>query len=189
MPLVLKPFAVWLTGLPGSGKSVISEKLQELLKDHRILTQILQMDVMRHYVTPDPQYTDKERQLIYNAFSFSAKLLVDNEVKVIMDGTGNLRKYRALAKKIISNYLEVYLKCPLEIAQEREKHRSDMKGAPEEIYDRAEKGHTETVPGVQVEYEEPLVPDLIVETNILGIEECAYKIFSEITSQFEASPP
>jgi adenylylsulfate kinase len=181
----LKSFAIWLTGLPGSGKSVISESLKKILEEHGISSQILRMDEMRKFVTPEPKYTDEERQLIYNAFSFTANLLVENDINVIMDGTGNLRKYRALAKEIIPNYLEIYLKCPLDIAIAREEGRNDTKEAPENIYKRAKKGETKTVPGLQVEYEEPLEPDLIVETNILGIKESAEKIFSTIKSQFQ----
>jgi len=151
----LESFAIWLTGLPGSGKSVISESLKQILEEHRILSQILRMDEMRKYVTPEPKYTDEERQLIYNAFSFTAKLLVENNINVIMDGTGNLRKYRALAKEIIPNYLEIYLKCPLDVAIKREIKRKDTKDAPENIYKRAKKVETRTVSGLQVEYEEP----------------------------------
>lgn len=173
-------FAVWLTGLPGSGKSVISDKLKDLLYQKGINTQILRMDKMREYVTPKPKYTDEERQLIYNAFAFSAKLLVDNDINVIMDATGNLRKYRALPKKIISNYYEIHLKCPLEVAMKREMERTDTKEAPKNIYKRAIEGETETVPGLQVEYEEPLEPDLVVETDKYDINECAQQIITII---------
>lgn len=171
-------FAIWLTGLPGVGKSVISESLKEFLKEEDIESQILRMDKMRKYVTPEPKYIDEERQLIYNAFAFSAKLLVENNVNVIMDATGNKRKYRALAKEIIPNYYEIFLKCPLEVAMKREMGREDTKEAPEDIYKRAMEGKTETVPGLQVDYEEPLDPDLVIETHQCQIEECARQIAS-----------
>jgi adenylylsulfate kinase len=171
-------FAVWLTGLPGSGKSVISESLKDLLKQQGIECQILRMDEMRKYVTPEPKYTDEERQLIYNAFAFSAKLLVENDVNVIMDATGNRRKYRALAKEIIPHYFEVFLMCPLEIAMKREMDREDTKEAPKNIYKRGIEGETETVPGLQVEYEEPLEPDFVIKTHKCQIDECAQQIVS-----------
>jgi adenylylsulfate kinase len=180
-----KCFAVWLTGLPGAGKSVISESLKHLLEEQGIKSQIIRMDEMRKYVTPNPKYTHEERQLIYNAFSYTAKLLVENNANVIMDATGNLRKYRALAKEIIPNYLEIYLKCPLEVAIRRETNRKDTKEAPENIYERASEGKTKTVPGLQVEYEEPSEPDLIINTNIQGIKESAEIIFSKIESEFQ----
>jgi len=179
-----KSFAVWLTGLPGAGKSVISEVLKKKLNEEEINVQILRMDELRNYVTPNPQYTDEERQLVYNAFSYAAKLLVENGINVIMDATGNLRKYRALANEIIPNFYEIYLKCPLEVAIEREKKRSETKGAPENIYKKAMEGKAENVPGLQAEYEEPKNPGLIIRTDKYGIEECAEKICQKIKKDF-----
>ncbi|MBD3227315.1 MAG: adenylyl-sulfate kinase [Candidatus Lokiarchaeota archaeon] len=179
-----KSFAVWLTGLPGAGKSVISDKLQQILKKEEIHADIIRMDEMRKYVTPDPKYTDEERKLVYNSFSYCAKKLVENNINVIMDATGNLRKYRALAKKIIPNYLEIFIKCPLEIAIKRESGRKETKGAPTDIYEKAREGQAETVPGIQNEYEEPRNPDLVVESDKLSIKESANLIYEKIISEF-----
>lgn len=173
-----KPFAIWLTGLPGSGKSVISDALKNILNNNGIDAYILRMDEVRDYVTPEPKYTDEERQLIYNAFAYMAKLLVDHGVNVIMDATGNLRKYRDLALTMIPNIYITYLKCPLDVAMEREAKRQNTKKAPENIYKKAMEGKAETVPGLQTEYQKPLHPDLIINTDKNGIEESAEKIFS-----------
>ncbi|TXT59782.1 MAG: putative adenylyl-sulfate kinase [Promethearchaeota archaeon] len=178
-------FAVWLTGLPGAGKSVISEELRKRLEEKHINVYLLRMDNMRNYVTPEPKYTDDERQLIYNAFSFTTKLLVENGVNVIMDATGNLRKYRKLAKKIIPNYLEIFIKCPLKLAIKREVKRKDTKEAPEEIYEKALQDEAENVPGLQAEYEQPKHPDVIVQSDKLDIQESAAKIFEEVQNRFE----
>ncbi|MFO8020438.1 MAG: adenylyl-sulfate kinase [Promethearchaeia archaeon] len=179
-----KNFAVWLTGIPGSGKSSIAEKLDRLLKKEDISAFILQTDYMRKYITPNPQYNDQERQIVYNAFAFTSKLLVDHGTNVIMDGTGNRRKYRALANEIIPNFLLIFLQCPLKVAIKREMSRADTKEAPDEIYEKAKKGESKTVPGIQVKYEDPKDPDLIVNTDKLNIEESAHKIKSKIVSEF-----
>lgn len=177
-------FAVWLTGLPGSGKSTIAEKLQELLQNSKISSFILSTDHMRKYVTPNPQYTDEERQLVYNAFAYTSKLLVKHGTNIIMDGTGNKRKYRSLAREIIPNFLLVFLKCPLKIAIKRETEREDTKGAPKNVYEKAQSGESSTIPGVQVEYEDPKDPDLVVNTARLSIAESARKIQSKILSEY-----
>lgn len=176
----MSPFAVWLTGLPGSGKSTIAEKLREVLKENDIDGYILRMDEMRKYVTPDPKYTDMERSIIYNAFSFTAKMLVEHGTNVIMDATGNLRKYRELAKQIIPDFMEVFLKCPQDVAISREKKRLDTRGAPKKIYKKAEEGEAKTVPGVQTAYEEPINPDLVVNTVELEPTESARKIYQTL---------
>jgi len=177
-------FAVWLTGLPGAGKSVISEKLKEILNQNNIEAKILRMDNMREHVTPEPKYTAEERQLVYNAFSYTAKLLVENGVNVIMDATGNLKKYRELASRIVPNYMQVFLKCPLKTAINRETGRDNTKGAPEEIYEKAIKGEAENVPGLQVEYEKPDSPDLVIQTDKIGIEKSAELIFKELQKRY-----
>ncbi|MGM0470050.1 MAG: adenylyl-sulfate kinase, partial [Promethearchaeati archaeon] len=168
-----KPFVIWLTGLPGSGKSVISDALKNILNNNGIDAYILRMDEVRDYVTPEPKYTDEERQLIYNAFAYMAKLLVDQGVNVIMDATGNLRKYRDLALKIIPNFFMIYLKCPLDVAMEREAKRQNTKNAPENIYKKAIEGEAENVPGLQADYEEPKDPAFIIRTDKHGVEKCA----------------
>jgi adenylylsulfate kinase len=177
-------FAVWLTGLPGSGKSVISDKLKKILESRNIKIQILRMDEMRKIVTPEPKYSDEERQIIYNSFIYLTKILVDNNINVIMDATGNLRKYRRLAKEIIPNFMEIYLKCPLDIAINRESERKDFRSAPKDIYKKGLSGGSRTVPGIQSRYEEPKNPGLVVETDKTSIETCAEKISKKIIKTF-----
>ncbi|MHA1754738.1 MAG: adenylyl-sulfate kinase [Candidatus Odinarchaeia archaeon] len=183
--MVNKGFAVWLTGLPGSGKSVISEKLKELLNSNGVDVIILRMDEMRKIVTPQPKYTDEERQIVYNSFIYLAKILTDNGINVIMDATGNLRKYRALAREIIDNFMMVYIRCPLNIAIERELKRKDTHSAPTNIYKKALSGESKTVPGLQSKYEEPLKPEIIVDSDKLSIDESANRIFNKLRAIFK----
>jgi len=177
-------FAVWITGLPGAGKSVTAEALKKLLEKNNISVEILRMDEMRNIVTPKPKYTDEERQLVYNSFCYVAKKLTENSINIIMDATGNKKKYRKLAKEILKNFIEVYLKCPLKIAIEREMERKETKAAPEDIYEKAMKAESSTVPGIGSEYEEPKNPDLIVESDKLNIQESAQKIYEKIKKKF-----
>lgn len=179
-----KNFAVWLTGLPGSGKSVISDSLlEEILKVGRH-AKILRMDEMRHYVTPEPKYSDEERQLVYNAFSYVSSKMVECEENVIMDATGNRRKYRKLARELIPNFFMIYLKCSLEVAIRREQGREDTKGAPKDIYRKGLEGESETIPGLQSDYETPLDPDLIIDTEKLGIQESGKEILTFLRNRF-----
>jgi len=142
------------------------------------------MDEVRDYVTPDPKYTDEERQLIYNAFTYMAKLLVAHGVNVIMDATGNLRKYRDLALKIIPNFFMIYLKCPLDVVMEREAKCENTKNAPENIYRKAMEEKAENVPGLQAVYEKPKDPAIIIRTDKHGIEECAEIIYQKILKEY-----
>ncbi len=158
---------VWITGLPGSGKSAIARALHK----RRPGSVILQMDALRRLATPRPAYSEDEREILYRALIFAAKTLSGVGRDVIIDATGNLRRWRELARAEISPFAEVYLKCPLSVSIEREKRRVKRRGAPSGIYAKAKKGWP--VPGLSAPYEEPLHPELVIETDRTAIREAA----------------
>jgi len=153
------PWVVWLTGLPGSGKSTIARSLKERVGDAIILN----MDDLRRVVTPQPSYSDSEREYVYRAIVYTAKRLHEAGHNVIIDATGNRRRWRELARRLIPGFLEVYLVCPVDVCMERERERIDTHGAPKDIYKKAEEGWP--VPGRTVPYEEPTRPELTIHTD------------------------
>lgn len=166
----MNTFAIWLTGMPGSGKSTIASELKRLHPDFIVLN----MDELRRVVTPEPTYSDAERDIVYRCIVYTASTLVENGHNVIIDATGNLRKWRDLARKLIPKYAEVYLKCPIELCKLRERARLETRGAPREIYKKAEAGWP--VPGVSVPYEDPLNPELLIEADRTLIPEAVRKV-------------
>ncbi len=161
----MKGFALWITGLPGSGKSTLADEIKKLYPKFIIL----RMDAFRKIVTPKPTYSDFERDIVYRSLVYLAKIMTEQEHNVIIDATGNLRMWRSLAKRLIPKYTEVYLKCPLEICMKREGKRLKTHKAPRGIYKKGAKGWP--VPGIQAPYEEPLNPELVIETDVVPIEE------------------
>ena len=152
-------WVLWITGLPGSGKSTLALALKELFPDLIILN----MDRFRAIMTPEPTYSDTERQYVYRAILCTAQILSEHGHKVIIDATGNKRQWRELAREVIKNFYEVYLRCPLSVCIKRESTRTHTHGAPKDIY---KKGHSGSpVPGLTVPYEEPLNPELIIDTE------------------------
>ncbi|RLI43796.1 adenylyl-sulfate kinase, partial [Candidatus Bathyarchaeota archaeon] len=105
-------WCVWVTGLPGSGKSTVAKALLRKLDKQNIQAQIVYSDMLRKVVTPAPKYTEEERDMVYGALVFVAKLLTQNGVNVIIDATGNRRRYRDKARKEISKFIEAYVRCP-----------------------------------------------------------------------------
>jgi adenylylsulfate kinase len=158
---------IWITGLPGSGKSTIANALKKLNPEFIILN----MDEMRRFVTPRPTYSEVERDIVYRAIVYLSKILSDIGSNVIIDATGNLRKWRTLARKKIKRYIEVYLRCPLSICIEREEKRIKKYGAPKNIYKKASKGWP--IPGISAPYEEPINPEIVIDTAKLSIKESA----------------
>lgn len=166
----MNPFALWITGLPGSGKSTIAEEIKKLHPDFIIL----RMDELRKVVTPEPTYSDSERDIVYRCLVYTARTLVEHSHSVIIDATGNLRKWRDLARQLISKFGEVYLKCPVELCMARERQRLETHGAPKEIYKKGEAGWP--VPGISAPYEEPLNPELLIEVDRTFIPEAVQMI-------------
>ncbi|MCP8311278.1 MAG: adenylyl-sulfate kinase [Candidatus Methylarchaceae archaeon HK01M] len=179
---MIEGWCVWLTGLPGSGKSTVAKALHQKLKKNEIHAQILSSDGLRKAITPDPKYTDEERDIVYKAISYIAKLLTKNSVNVIIDATGNRRRYRDKAREEMKNFMEVYLICPLSVCMERESKRIDTSQAPRGIYEKALKGKSK-VPGFGAPYEEPLNPELKLNTERLNPDACVKRIFDLIVKK------
>ena len=173
-------WAVWLTGLPSSGKSTIARGLAKRLAGMGVRVQVLESDELRRVLTPEPTYTERERDWFYNVMAWIGWLLVKNGVPVIFDATANKRAYRERARELIGpeRFMEVYVRCPLEVCMRR-----DTKG----IYKLALEGKAKTVPGLQAPYEEPLEPDVVVDTNEMGPEECVEAVLKAILERFYGS--
>ncbi len=162
------PFVIWLTGIPSSGKSTIARALKKALKSYGIKVEVLESDQMRKILTPKPKYTAEERDWFYNTLSWLAWLLYKNGINVIIDATGHKAEYRHRAREMIgSDFIEVYVRCPLEVAMSR-----DTKG----LYKLALEGKIKTLPGLQVPYEEPPSPELVVDTSLESLQNIVNKI-------------
>ena len=165
---------IWITGLPGSGKSTLADALREKYPGFIVL----RMDELRKIVTPSPTYSEEERDLLYRAIVYLAKTLSEHGHEVIIDATGNLRKWRDLARRQIPLYFEVYLQCPVEICEKREGEREERRGAPEHIYGKAGSGWP--VPGVSAPYEEPLRPEVLIRTAVTSTGEALAAVEAEL---------
>jgi len=173
-------WAIWITGLPGSGKSVIAEKVRTLLED---LTDVkrLELDEIRKFITPKPSYSEAEREIVYASLVYMAKLLVDSGKPVIIDATANRRRYRQRARETIRDFAEVYVQCSLDTCIERERIRKAVH-APAGIYKTAKTAGA-TVPGVNVPYEAPDKTEVVVDSEFLSVDECAEKVVAFIIKQ------
>jgi len=158
------PKAIWITGLPGSGKSTVAEVFRERHPEFVIL----RMDELRKIVTPRPSYSETERELVYRCIVYTAKTLTELGHDVIIDATGNMRRWRELARELIPDFAEVYLKCSISECRKRERLRRETHAAPRGIYEKGKEGWP--VPGVTVPYEEPLNPEVLIDTEVTDIE-------------------
>lgn len=172
--MTMAPFALWLTGLPASGKSSIVARLLPKLASLDITVEVLESDAVRRILTPEASYSKEERDLFYRALGFMGARLLAHGVNVIIDATASRRAYREFAHTLIPDLLEVSVECPLQVCMDR-----DRKGT----YRLGLQGESSTVPGLQDPYEAPLSPDLIINTTELLPDAAADQIVALIRSR------
>ncbi len=185
-------WAIWITGLPGSGKSLLARRAAQALAALGERVVVLELDEIRKTLTPAPTYSDDERDLVYRALAYMAVELTEAGVPVIIDATAHRRAWRDLARASIRRFAEVQLDCPLEVCRERERRRTGSH-APRGIYARAGAPGA-AVPGVDVPYEPAFAPELTLDTATGEPEAAAARIvelarsFAEDGGRPEAAP-
>jgi len=147
-------FALWVTGIPSSGKSTITRSLVNKLRSLGIGTVVLESDELRKILTPDATYDSEERGHFYHMMALIGDLIVRSGTNVIFDATANRRAYRDQARSLIKKFAEVYVQCPLDVCMKR-----DAKG----IYRQATAGKVATVPGLQIPYEPPENAEITID--------------------------
>ena len=162
-------FAIWVTGLPASGKSTITEALQSGLEAAGLQVEVLESDTLRRLLTPSPSYSDVERNLFYRAMAFAGSRLVAHGVTVVFDATATKREYRAFARDLIDRFVEVAVECPLDVCMAR-----DTKGT----YRKGLAGESKTVPGLQTPYEAPENPDVRIDSVHMSTQAAVERILA-----------
>lgn len=164
-------FAVWITGLPASGKSTIAAKLIAQLSDRGVDVALLESDELRTIFTPHPRYDPEERDIFYRQMVYVGVLLTQHGVPVIFDATANRRVYRDWARQQISKFVEAYVECPLATCMGRD---------PKGIYRRAREGEAQTVPGLQTTYEVPEKPEVVLHGDRDTPEDAAGRVITKL---------
>lgn len=160
-------FCIWLTGLSSSGKTTIAIALEKKLKNFGLKVERLDGDVVRSGLCSDLGFSREDRDRNIERVMFIANLLTRNGICVIASFISPYRAAREAGKKLIKNFIEVFVKCPIEVCEER-----DSKG----LYKKAKAGEILQFTGVSDPYQKPENPDLILETCSLGVNDCVQKI-------------
>jgi len=170
-----KGVTIWLTGLPSAGKTTLAHLLGEKIRERGITgIEILDGDVIRMNLCKDLGYSQEDRMTNIRRIAFVSQLLTRHGVIVIVAAISPYRESRDNARQEIKDFVEVFVKCPIEVLIER-----DVKG----LYKKALAGNLPHFTGVSDPYEEPLNPEILIETHRETPDESAAKILAVLDKQ------
>jgi adenylyl-sulfate kinase len=164
-------FTIWFTGLSCSGKTTISRRVAEELLKRGLKVEILDGDVVRTNLSKGLGFSKEDRDTNIKRIGFVCKLLSRNGVVAIGAAISPYREVRDYNRQEIGDFVEVYCKCPLEVCIER-----DVKG----LYKKALAGEIPNYTGVSDPYEEPLDPEVVLETDREEEEESVAKVMRKL---------
>jgi len=149
-------FVIWLTGLPGSGKTTIAQGLLREFKARNLKVELFDGDEVRKNLSKGLGFSKEDRDTHNKRIIYVCKLLTRNGVNAIVSLISPYRSTRAYARESLPKFVEVYIKCSI-----GECIRRDPKG----LYKKALVGEIANMTGIQDPYEEPLNPEVVVETE------------------------
>jgi adenylyl-sulfate kinase len=156
-----------MTGLSGSGKTTIAKIVEEQLAARGLNVERLDGDIVRQSLTRDLGFTKEDRDKNIERVTFVAKLLSRNNVGVIACFISPYQAVRDMVRRETTNFVEVFVHAPLDVCAER-----DVKG----LYAKAFAGEIENFTGVSDPYEEPVNPELVINTHEETPEESAARV-------------
>jgi adenylylsulfate kinase len=166
---------VWIEGIPCSGKTTIAQAVSERLRSTGQKVQILDGDEVRRMFSPELGFSRKDREVHARRVSYVARMLANHGVTVIVAMITPYETSRQAARaEVEEKFVEVWLQCPVEVCRER-----DAKG----LYARAARGGIARMTGVDDPFEEPLNPDLVVDTSKLSVAETTDRILKHLAQQ------
>ena len=162
---------VWLTGLSGSGKSTVAVAAEKALFDRGYLTYILDGDNIRQGLNNNLGFSPEDRTENIRRIGEVAKLFTDSGVIVFTSFISPYRADRDAVRKIMGegDFIEAHVAASLETCEGR-----DVKG----LYAKARKGEIPEFTGISAPYEEPLVPELVIDTNAQSVEASADELIA-----------
>jgi adenylylsulfate kinase len=161
---------LWFTGLSGSGKSTIAERVRCELERRGIEVEYIDGDALRE-VFPQTGFTREEREEHLRRTGYMASRLAAHGVTVVASFVSPYRASREFVRRLCPGFLEIFVATPLE-----ECERRDVKG----LYARARRGEIRNFTGIDDPYEPPEHPELTLDTRALSVDECVARVLTRM---------
>jgi len=160
---------LWFTGLSAAGKSTLAHAVHELLFREGWHTYVLDGDNVRHGLNGDLGFSDEDRRENIRRIGEVGKLFVDAGVVVLAAFISPFREDRDRVRALLEpgEFIEVYVKCDIELCEKRD---------PKGLYQKARTGEIPQFTGISSPYEEPLSPEMVIDTGELSIDDSVAKI-------------
>lgn len=171
-----KGVIIWLTGLSGSGKSTVAHELEYQLWQRGVHSYVLDGDNIRHGLNKDLGFSPEDRTENIRRIGEVAKLFADAGVVAITAFISPYRKDRDAVRNLVNDgeFIEVYVKCPIDVCEQRD---------PKGLYKKAKAGEIKEFTGISAPYEEPINPEIVIDTSELDVEQSVNKILSYLREQ------
>ena len=166
-----KGFTLWFTGMSGAGKSTISERVHERLKQAGAKVELLDGDIVRTHLSKGLGFSKEDRDTNIRRIGFVCELLSRNGVIALVAAISPYRAVREEVRSRIENFVEVYVHCPIEVLASR-----DVKG----LYKKALAGEIPSFTGVSDPYEPPANPEVIIDSSTETVEQSVEKVWNEL---------
>jgi sulfate adenylyltransferase/3'-phosphoadenosine 5'-phosphosulfate synthase len=166
-------FTIWLTGLSGAGKSTLAHSLETALRERQRHVEILDGDEVRENLSKGLGFSKEDRDTNIRRIAYVARLISRSGGVAITAAISPYREIRDEARGNIGRFVEVYVRCPLDVLVQR-----DVKG----LYAKALRGEIKQFTGVSDPYEEPLAPEVIVDSSVETPEQSTVKVLNALES-------
>ena len=176
-------FTLWFMGRPASGKSTLAKRIEDELRGRGIRVENLDGDELRKNLHPDLGFTRGEREINNRRTAFICRLLNRNGIATIVAMITPFRDAQQKTRELIEpegDFTLVYVKCSMETCAERD---------PKGLYEQAKAGKIENFTGVNHPFQEPLDPDIIVDTERSSVDECVGEILDEFEGEIDDDEP
>jgi bifunctional enzyme CysN/CysC len=170
---------VWFTGLSGAGKTTICRTVATELLARGFQVEVIDGDTIRRHLCKDLGFSKHDRDENIRRIAFVSRLLTRNGTVVLVSAISPYRATRDEARRIIGNFLEVYVNTPLAVCELRD---------PKELYQKARSGKIQGFTGIDDPYEPPVSPEIVCNTEHESTRESSLKVIGSVLSYLRRKP-